>query len=179
MPTIGSRRHASMALDIDNGTYRDSEWKAVASGSMRSVFLHKPTGVVYKVERWAQEDYDNASEWKHAKALRRLAWERVYIPKVSLFRLPGGPVLAMEYIEGTMGSQVARDYGKEARIELFHKARFVDMHGDNFMFRADGTLVPVDMGSNRLRSIDGHGPDYDEVDRRLLSCGDGSCWGLD
>lgn len=179
MPTIGSRRHASMALDIHNGTYRDSEWSSIGGGSMRSVYLHQPTGVVYKVETWADADYGNVAEWRNAKALRRLAWERVYIPMVSLYNLDGGPVLAMEYVEGKMGSRVARDFGKDARVEIFHKARFVDMHGDNFMFRADGTLVPVDMGSNRLRSVLSTNDEGDEVDRRVLSCGDGSCWGID
>lgn len=179
MPTIGSRRHASMALDIHGGTYNDSEWKAIGGGSMRSVFHHQPTGVVYKVETWVDADYGNVAEWRHAKTLRRLAWERVYIPMVSLYNLNGGPVLAMEYVEGKMGSQVARSFGKEARAEIFHKARFVDMHGDNFMFREDGTLVPVDMGSTRLRSVNSINHYGDEVDRRVLSCGDGSCYGLD
>lgn len=176
-PLIGKKAHAEDALRLHNGeALRNtpmSHWDRFSSGSMRNVFHHIPSGVVYKVDSWMDEGYDNNSELRNAQRLRRRTFEYVYIPKTSAFRITGAIVLAMEYIAGPMGREVGRDEYPEARRELFEKCRFADMHGDNFKFILDGPIpkiAPIDMGSNLV-------PEDEAPDDRVLSCGDGSVWG--
>lgn len=178
-PLIGQRDHAEEALRMHNGeslrTTPIGHWGRFSSGSMRNVFHHIPTGVVYKVDSWMDEGYDNLSELRNARKLRRRTYKYVYIPKTSAFRITGAVVIAMEYIEGPMGRDVNRDDYLEARQELFERCRFADMHGDNFKFILDGAMpkiAPIDMGSELV------GLDCDPDDR-VLSCGDGSVWGKD
>lgn len=179
MALIGSRRLAREILNIVYGyTVENSEdWKYLDEGSMRDVFRHMPTGVVYKVDStMADSGYGNYREWRNAKALRRFVWENVYIPKVSLFRLRDGigesTVLAMEYIDGVTGTSVSTADYRRARMELYKKARFADMHGENFMF-VDGVIVPVDMGSPRLRTVTSVDREGATADTRVLTAGDG------
>lgn len=168
-PIIGSRKYAARALSIHNGE-RDCgrDFSRIGSGSMRDCYLHKPTGVVYKVQTWDYEDYTNSTELRNARTLRRRQFTHVYIPKTSGFTIDGSLVLAMEHIKGSMGREVSRSAYKPLRQELY-KLGFEDMHGDNFIFTTDGKIAPVDMGSPRKP--------IREADRRVLSCGDGDVWG--
>lgn len=169
-PIIGSRAHAEKALELEmKNRVRAKDWKRCGQGASRSAWLHKPSGVVYKVERWTSGN--NEEEYRNARACAKLEWERVRIPKVSGFRFVSGKrkslVLAMEYIEGTMGQDLSKTAFKAARKELFTKGGFEDMHGMNFVATKDKKLVPIDMGSTR------HGKGYRQPDDRVLSCGGG------
>ena len=168
-PIIGSRKYAARALSIHDGERGPGrDFVRIGSGSMRDCWLHKPTGVVYKVQTWDFEDYTNSTELRNARALRRRQFNHVYIPKTSGFHIDGTLVLAMEHVKGVMGKDVKRSDHKPMREELFNLG-FEDMHGDNFMFTTDGKIAPVDMGSPRKGKR--------EADRRVLSCGDGDVWG--
>ena len=172
---IGTRHNAQRAVDIVNGVLnRGRDWEYLTGGSIRSVLLHKPTNVVYKVEAdepWA-EGYNNADEIRNARALRRKSWVHVRIPATSGFTIDGRTVVAMEYVEGDLGRDVERTHNKPARQEIFDKGKLHDLHGDNFKFEhSTGKLVPIDLGCPRGPS------NFDsEPDRRVLSCGDGSVW---
>lgn len=179
-PLVGQRKIAMDAARMRHGMAtvhsKRTDWEMFGSGSMRDVWLHTPSQVVYKVNSWSDEDYGNEREHANARRLRNRKFQHVYIPKTSLFMCDGTPVLAMEYIVGPSGRDVNRDDYSEARQELFEKCRFLDMHGDNFVFILTGDMpkiAPIDMGS--LMIPKNH--HYEAPDRRVLSCGNGSVWG--
>lgn len=171
MPNVGNRKHAQFIAENGYDMTDNDEWRYLSGGSMRFVFLHKPTGVVYKMESdsWGERGYGNAHEVNIARQLRKERWHHVRIPKVSLYNINGTKVIAMEYIEGSLGKDIARGDMMEAREEMYSKGRLADMHGENFKFEeTTGKLVPIDMASPRVK----HG----KQDMRVLKCGDGSLW---
>lgn len=178
-PVIGSRRHAEFALALEFGNKRKTaDWETCGRGASRTAYLHKPTGVVYKVERWDDQS-SNRAEYKNARDCSKLEWKRVRIPKVSGFSFKeGGPrggkafVIAMEHVKGKFGEKVPKTHYRAARQELYDLGRFEDMHGLNFVVTSDRKIVPIDMGSNRIDKPRG----WRTVDDRLLSCGDGRNW---
>ena len=163
-------RRARRAIQIaQSNTQRASGWKRVGNGGSRVAMLHIASKVVYKVDYY---DDDNRREHKQATELREWAWQHVYIPMTELFDVDGRPVIAMEFIEGTLGENIPRKSHTEARRELFDVGQFHDMHGQNFIAMEDGRLAPIDMGHGRGPSVGWRQPDT-----RVLNCGDGSLWG--
>ena len=174
MPIIGNRKDAETALSLHRSSSWGSDaggkdWTRIGSGSFRDCWLHKPTGVVYKIESNSYGGYTNASELRNARALKRESFMHVRIPKVSGFKIDRELVLAMEHVKGPLGSEVSTTEKPEARKELHEKCRFEDMHGANFIFDEDGYIVPIDMGSTRRKS-------KEFADSRVLTCGGGSVW---
>lgn len=173
MPRIGSHRTANLAAEaydfyVDVGNTPDG-WEAIGEGSFRCALLHEASRVVYKIENdYGDEGYDNTGEWATARLLRKIVWERVRIPATTLYNTTRGPILAMEYVVGVMGSDSSPAMYAEARKEMFEKGQLVDMHGQNFIFDENDYLVPVDMGAGRARN-DG----WSFADRRVLTAGDG------
>lgn len=168
-PLIGTRAHAEQAVSLRGEASLPDEWQSLGGGSMRYVYLHKPTGVVYKIESWGMRGYGNSSEVLQARRLRQEKWDHVRIPKVSSFKVGRQSVVAMEYVDGVMGSESDPSFNKPAREEMYHKGRLEDMHGHNFLFEnSTGKLVPVDIASPRVK----HG----RQDSRVLTCGNGSAW---
>src|SRR6478735_102031 len=108
-PAIGNRVHAIECLEAYRaGNQYSDPWEVKGSGSIRVALLHKPTDVIYKVEHnlaWAE--FSNRVEAKNARRLAGMCYPdqwwstRVRIPKVSLFKIEGRSVLAMEHIHGT------------------------------------------------------------------------------
>lgn len=179
---IGNRKNAETALAFFEHTATpDKDWQRLSGGSYRACYLHKPTGVVYKVEdEYAGDTMGNRRELNNARLLRRMEWQGVRIPMTSGFNVKGESgdnlVLAMEYIEGKMGKDVKRSSYPAARRELYDRAGFSDMHGENFIFeKGSRKLVPIDLGSMLLAL--GHGKAWHSRDDRVLRCGDGSLWG--
>lgn len=169
MSRVGTRANAELALTMaGGGTEGYPDWHMLDGGSMRVVLLHKPSGVVYKVDDYMWDaSYGNASEYRRAKVLSRMPWEHVRIPAVSLYTFGGNKVLAMEYVEGYSGRDfkygtAAAPDNRNGRIEFYYKGRLRDMHGMNFLIEKDsGKFVPIDMGSPRSRSVM-------DADRRIL-----------
>lgn len=169
---IGNRNHAKAALGHHyNGKYKG--WRRLGNGASRVAWLHIETDVVYKVQSWGNSR-DNETEYKNARECRKLQWERVRIPKMSIFRFPPKDkrrktkeaVIAMEHVKGRMGESIPKTHYVAARKELFEKGGFGDMHGLNF--KVEGRLfVPIDMGSDRF------GKGWRSPDDRVLTCGGG------
>lgn len=166
---IGTRAHAKIALSLGSGNTPEG-WERLGIGGMRCVYRHIPTNVVYKVERCAEPAFGNVTEARQAQRLRRIKWNNVRIPLTSLFSVNGTPVVAMEYVEGTQGTNSPKRYRMEARQEMFDKGKMADMHGLNFVFDENDNLVPIDLGSPT------GGRDEYDPDGRVLTCGNGSTW---
>lgn len=161
---IGTASHARQILTHwrtdrwANQELDENVWRNVGNGGTRHAFLHVPTGVVYKVDssEYGYHGYMNADEIRNARRLLRRfrangykVSKHVQIPLTSAFRVksPSGNheyVIAMQYIEGTMGNEAK--VSKAAREELFSLG-FGDMHGYNYIVTECGTVWPVDMGS--------------------------------
>lgn len=163
-PVIGKRSHANLVLDLHLDTFVGKwpkEFQRIGSGAFRTAYLHKPTGVVYKVDGCSgQWSYTNKAEVRNARMLAKFAWEHVVIPKASLFTFKGkglggcdAYVVAMEYVEGPLGRDSKQGYSHPGWEEFreFCKARnhiVGDMHGGNFIIRtSDNKMVPVDLAS--------------------------------
>lgn len=154
-PTIGTRYHAEAAYDFHAGNPHPEHKNFVraGSGAFRSVYLHEPSGVCYKVDRGnSGSDMSNKSEARNARRLAKREWTHVRIPQVSLFRLKADRfVLAMELIIGSHGMDVPNAYNTEGYHEWFNPSLRTrmpyDMHGKNFFIDSEGYFVPVDMGS--------------------------------
>lgn len=154
MPTIGCRKTAALALAHHKGEYCD-DFETAGSGAFRFAYLHKPTGVVYKVERNRfANGMGNSIEARKARALAKRDWTKVRIPKVSLFKFKGDDahnfVLAMELVTGTLGYQFPKYYEHDGYVEWFARKTHhdpYDMHGKNFFIDEEGFFVPVDLGS--------------------------------
>lgn len=160
---IGNRSHAMAAVDYVRSLYPGSEqtptddFRKVGSGAFRTAVLHIASSVIYKVEhgyKGSVAGYDNACEVRNARKLRRMSYPdgywstRVRIPKVSAFNVYDMLVVAMEFIDGTLGYDAGDSVSQDAYAEL-RWLGFSDMHGKNYMVEPDGTLVPVDLASNR------------------------------
>jgi len=151
---IGTRSLARIAYSLHHEGKTNDEFERIGSGAFRIAFLHKPTGVVYKVN-WGHnpiQDYTNAGERKVARILSRIEWDMVRIPKFSLFtfKCEDGTkfyVSACEYIEGSLGMDTPNAYGSKGWLEFSRKVRMGDMHGGNFLIDAEGKFCPVDLGS--------------------------------
>lgn len=169
---IGNLRYARMIArlhnEIQEGILYDlpADWECVGAGCFRSVYLHKPTGVVYKVESdWSDEGYDNVTEWENARTLSEYVWNYCYIPKVEIFP-EAGNVLAMEYVKGTQPGKTAES--EKGRRELYKQAGFADMHAANWIWDEHHRVVPVDMASP-LCGPSGRNPvTGDYADQRVL-----------
>jgi len=167
---IGTRRHAVEALELHNACLMADApgWRQIGAGGFRNAYLHEPTRVVYKVGTATySQAHENPVEVRNARSLlRRCAnndqWinEYVRIPLTSGFDILGTLVVAMQFIEGTMGKDAKAP--QEAREALF-SLKFGDMHGLNYIVDAEGTLWPIDLASPRPGSRDYSGPD-----RRVL-----------
>lgn len=167
MPYIGSRKQARYALmmSIEGRVFDD--WKMIGSGSFRTCYLHKPSGVVYKVESdFREEGYDNWSELKNARKLLRKCidndqWldEYIRIPKVSGYRIGDELVIAMQYIAGDIGA----DATNTSALRALYNIGFQDMHAANFISDDEGSLWPIDLAS----PLPGH-PAYSAADERAL-----------
>ena len=175
---IGNRTHAKIALEMAHADAKIRKgWKRLGRGASRVALLHIETDVVYKVQTWGG-NADNESEYKNARECRKLQWDRVRIPKMSIFRFDPKDkrrkskeaVIAMEHVRGRYGESIPPTHFKAARKELFEKGGFGDMHGLNFKVTADRKIVPIDMGSER------HGKGWNGPDDRLLTCGGGRNW---
>ena len=167
---IGNRSHAKAALDmhLDPVTATDPAFRKIGNGAFRTAYLHEATGVVYKVDGCGgQWSYTNTSEVRNARNLAKIVWERVRIPKVSLFtfREAGTKdvrraknfdafVVAMEFVDGPLGRDT-RDGHRHPGFEEFRSKgsgpsnnwRCSDMHGANFIIDKDGFFVPIDLAS--------------------------------
>lgn len=174
MSYIGSRRMAKQAQEVHdhnyhNGNTGSEDWECVGGGSFRTVYLHKPTGVCYKVDTgYDQPGYGNTHEVRNAQRLLRRCknndqWlnEFVRIPKVSGYSFSTGVVVAMEFIAGTIGRKATTT---EPARKALHSLKFSDMHGENFIVDESGTIWPVDLAS----PLPGH-PDYSGPDNRALN----------
>lgn len=172
MSRIGTARHARAAYANAHGLTWDADFSLFGSGGMRTAMLHKPTNVVYKVEsNYTEPEFGNRAEYRNAKLLSRIDWRNVYIPKVSLYTVEDSKVLAMEYIEGSTGRELAAViYADDepqlahlswpGRLEFHLRGRLADMHGENFKIDDKGRFVPIDLGSSRYRT---------EGDRRIFN----------
>lgn len=160
---IGNRSHAMAAVDyvrsLDPGSEQapTDEFRKVGNGAFRTAVLHIASSVIYKVEhgyKGSVAGYDNACEVRNARKLRKQSYPdgywstRVRIPKVSAFNVYDMLVVAMEFIDGTLGCDAGDSVSQDAYAELGWLG-FSDMHGKNYMVEPDGTLVPIDLASNR------------------------------
>ena len=175
MAIIGNRRHAAFAYGMAREHFDPTEGWEKTSGGCRKVYIHKPSGVVYKVDhsktnpehyRWG---YDNAAELAVGQRLGRKTrandyWWGAYvrIPKVSGFTINGEIVIAMQYIAEASGEGISR----EAANELLSLG-MGDMHSGNFIVDVDGVIWPIDLGSPvSKRSRGGHY--FDRPDTRMM-----------
>lgn len=147
---IGNRQHAAIALR--GPLWDDEDWFCFSGGGMRDVWLHRPSGVVYKTDGYNSRnhypDYANRVELQNARYLRRLDFKNVYIPLVSGFRFDDELVIAMEYIESEPPSSAA---ARRAAVgELMRHTGLSDLHGGNWLLRGD-FAVPIDMGCPMYR----------------------------
>lgn len=157
MARIGTRAHAREILEWSfNMTRRmPSGWEKAGSGSFRSVYLHKATSVVYKIQDYDMRGYANKSELRAVKRLRsgtNDGWltPHLRIPNATGYTFGDDLVLAMEYVEGkSMPVWNGSSEAEEGRTALLFIGRFDDMHGHNFKIQDDGTVVPIDLASPR------------------------------
>lgn len=157
MARIGTRALAREILEWSFDTTRrmPSGWEKAGSGSFRSVYLHKPTNVVYKVQDYTMRGYANKSELRTIKRLRsgtNDGWltPHLRIPNATGYTFGDDVVLAMEYVEGrSMPVWDGTDNAEEGRTALLFIGRFADMHGHNFKIQDDGTVIPIDLASPR------------------------------
>lgn len=174
MANIGSRAHAAEILNVRNVGWTDQtspNWELVGSGYSRDAYLHTPSDVVYKVPSSTWLDYIQHREARNARSFRKRLIDAgvtsVRVPKVSLYTVDNVPILAMEYVRGTMIPWISpTDIAAAGRVALFHYGRFGDMHNENFIVDEDGKVVPIDMGSYRGWDSDG---EYCGPDDRVLS----------
>lgn len=182
MTRVGSSITAQRAIDFVRNPptgglygYEDETWK-VLGNSCRTVLLHRRSKVVYKVDK--PNDYfdqnDNLVEYATARELiaesggtLRLG-SFIRLPKVTGYKVTDASdagktlVLAMEFVEGTLGSDIGYDSYRSHRKELHEIGRMADMHGMNWLIDHSGDIVPIDLGSHRRE-------DLDLADRRVLS----------
>lgn len=150
--TIGTRALAELARSFGEEEVSTDEWEYLGSGCYRNAYLHKPTGVVYKVQRNGAVGMGNVGEYNTAERLREKQWEHVRIPLVSLYHFGENfmdpnerPVLAMEYIEGTLGGDEGMGYMHPGWREFNRNGGCGDMHRQNFVISTDDMMVPIDM----------------------------------
>ena len=182
MAIIGNRRHAAFAYGMAREHFDPTNGWCRTSGGCRKVYIHEPSGVVYKVDheqthpehyRWG---YDNAAELTHARRLAAKCkandyWWGAYvrIPKVSGFTINGEIVIAMQYIaEAPIVDKWTKPaISREAANELLSLG-MGDMHGNNFIVDVDGVIWPIDLGSPvSKRSRGGHY--FDRPDTRMMA----------
>lgn len=144
-------------------------WKYLAAGVSRRAYL-SPSGVVYKVQRNPESDYQgNKGEHETAERVRKSGSVRgAYIPKTSLYEVPGSWVIALEYMNGIRGDQHweqcanAAYYGKgkcscmfpgavrcalAIRRELQNKLGLTDLHNENVLWvPSQRVWAVVDLG---------------------------------
>ena len=174
MANIGSKAHASEILNVRNVGWTDQNspnWELVGSGYSRDAYLHTPSDVVYKVPSNTWVEHVQYREARNARTFRKRLIDAgvtsVRVPKVSLYTVEDVPILAMEYVRGTMIPWISpSDIAAAGRVALFHYGRFGDMHNENFVIDNQGKVVPIDMGSYRGWDKDG---EYCGPDERLLT----------
>lgn len=147
-------------------------WKFLAAGMSRRAYL-SPSGVVYKVQRNLESDYQgNKGEHETAERVRKSGSVRgAYIPRTSLYKVPGSWVIALEYMPGIRGdhhwdscrstSYYGDDTGRKctcmfpgavrcsARIksELRNKLGLFDLHSENVLWvPSQRVWAVVDLG---------------------------------
>lgn len=160
MPLIGSRKVAKEIYDFIKSDKRlpPDKWRSIGSGSFRSVYLHVPTQVVYKVDDYMYDQgYTNKRELHNARVLRKMSQDgfigkKCRIPKVSGYKFGDDIVLAMEHIKGEPGPNFVSSSKRaaEGRRTLHQVGRFEDMHEYNYLVEKGAVVVPVDMGSPRV-----------------------------
>jgi hypothetical protein len=149
---IGNRKDAAEVLMHHEGMGVPSEWRRIGSGAFRTAYLHIASGVVYKVENnptyAAGSDMGNKCEARNARRLAKHAWKHIVIPTVSLFTIGEHFVVAMEYVEGTLGMTYGKHPGPDEWYKVPYRNRVRDMHGGNYIIRSsDNKMVPVDLAS--------------------------------
>jgi hypothetical protein len=146
-------QHIATYDDFDGQPLDESVWKALGGGC-RIVYLHKPTGVVYKADMDGDyyDGYDNKQELTNARYLLKQTnrWFHLGpylgIPPTSGFNVAGNLVVAMKYIDGVLG--VKKQPSQPAVRALFNLG-FGDMHGYNYLTDRKGRVWPIDLGSKR------------------------------
>ena len=149
MALVGSRKVAEALLEdrYPEGVER------LDGGGCRSVFIDQQTKVVYKLdeEGYRVLGYDNEREFRNARYLAKsTGWwrEHVAIPPVSGYRFNDRLVVAMPFIEGTIG-WTARHSIPKIKRDALAATGFADMHGGNYIVANDGMIWIIDLGSPR------------------------------
>lgn len=138
-------------------------WKIVGEGTFRRVYL-APSGTVYKKElvkiHGAAGNRSEDVNLRNAASVKIPGWR---IAQHHLFETEDGtPIMAMEYVIGTMVGEYYcdityddycecdRPYGK-CVMQLMDEPRaywgLMDNHRENVLIESDGTLVLVDAGN--------------------------------
>ncbi|WNN94817.1 hypothetical protein SEA_PHREDRICK_264 [Streptomyces phage Phredrick] len=140
-------------------------WKFLAAGVSRRAYL-SPSGVVYKVQRNPESDYQgNKGEHETAERVRKSGDVRgAYIPRTSLYKVPGSWVIALEYMNGIRGDEHWEMYcypGERCRCafpgyvrcasaikrELQNKLGLSDLHNENVLWvPSQRVWAVVDLG---------------------------------
>lgn len=169
---VGNRKHARLVLDDRSPELNDDRvWEVMVEGSIRNVWLHVPTQVIYKTEIYKDEGWDNRTELRNVRALARMNLQHVRVPKTTGYHFDDNLVIAMEYVDGPSGTEVEPSDAYAARQELFARGCFADMHGHNFKVLNE-IIVPIDLASPRVVP----GSPFRRshfVDDRVLTAGNG------
>lgn len=104
--TVGSHAIAKELITIVGNRWRldniesvNPDWRYIGGGSTRSVYLHIPTNVVYKVG----DDWCNRQESKRMRQLRarKRNAENVHFPAANVYKVGKNVwITAMEFIDG-------------------------------------------------------------------------------
>lgn len=154
MGKIGSRRLATYAVDVlrkhqdgrnwGDGPFETRTWRYLGSGIARAAYLHKPTGVVYKVTH-TTDVYDvSQAEQESAlfEALRKRGSE--VVPTTSVHRSRGHVVTVAPYLP-TDTRRYNAGLASDPRIGEI-KALIGDATRGNVGFDKDGKAWILDGG---------------------------------
>lgn len=156
---IGSAVEAAIAANFtDLAPAPETGWRYLGKGCSRIAFL-SPTNVVYKVDRYGDDDTPNRREYEAITEIRESgSADAAYTPITALYDVNGSAVIAMESIPydwnchycevsafGRCGTH--EEYLRQLDDVMEKWGCMGDCHFDNVRFREDGSAVVIDWGS--------------------------------
>lgn len=168
MTEVGNADHAREIAEFfysnnpANMTWREKvkgrtprAFKRIGDGSYRVAYLHKATGIVYKVDKYRDThgSMNNKGEANNypviAEKVKDKGCKHVKIPATFghefMLDVHKVCVVAMEFVAGAIGTEAIIDYTGPAYRE-YRALGVSDSHGGNYVVDDEGTIWPIDLG---------------------------------
>lgn len=127
-------------------------WRRLGAGVSRCVFRSEATGVVYKIEKYYDDDEYTQSNRKEAETIRKFYLRKLpagcRLPRFYLHELDGKPVMAMEAFTTLLRDAPDRQSYSVTRSRLERFTKLWDLHDQNLAVdEVNKQLVIIDWGA--------------------------------